>query len=309
MSTPLTPWTHLGIDIGGTKTHAALATAEEPTRPALSAKAGSANVQNVSREAAAAAIDEIAASLDAQDPQWRTGLERVAVGAGGVDTEQDAANLRDLLAERLRLEASLIDVVHDTRLIIAAAGHLTGISLILGTGSVAWGQNDDGRSARAGGWGYLLGDEGSAYWFGREAVREVLAAGERGEEEDPLIAEVLSAAGVSRPEELIAAFYENPSRTHWAGLARCVFEAERRESALAEGIIAEGLELMTDMVSAVADRLAIEGPVVCGGGLIQNQPGLAARLRESLEADGITPMEVLDVEPVVGALFLAAQKN
>ena len=66
-------------------------------------------------------------------------------------------------------------IVHDTQLILAAADVQDGIALISGTGSVAWGRTPDGRTARAGGWGYLLGDEGSGYWVGRQAVRHALS--------------------------------------------------------------------------------------------------------------------------------------
>jgi N-acetylglucosamine kinase-like BadF-type ATPase len=64
-----------------------------------------------------------------------------------------------------------VRVVHDAHLVLAAGGLDTGVALIAGTGSVAWGACPDGPDARAGGWGYLLGDEGSATALFREDTR------------------------------------------------------------------------------------------------------------------------------------------
>ena len=54
---------------------------------------------------------------------------------------------------------------------MAGIGHEPGVVIIAGTGSIAYGHNGQGQAARAGGWGYVLGDEGSGYWIGRHALR------------------------------------------------------------------------------------------------------------------------------------------
>ena len=110
-------------------------------------------------------LDAVLDLLAARDLTARD-VAAVCAGAAGVDTPDGAARLRDLLAQRL--PAAAIRVVHDSELILAAAGLDAGIAVIAGTGSVAWGRRDDGTAARAGGWGYLLGDEGSGYWVARE---------------------------------------------------------------------------------------------------------------------------------------------
>lgn len=297
----------LGLDIGGTKSLAALARAERPLEPLLVARAGSANVQNVSRDTARAALAEIADRLAEEEPGWREAVAAVAVGSGGVDTEKDARALSALVSEATGLDESLVSVVHDTRLILAAGGHDTGVGVILGTGSVAWGRNEQGETERSGGWGYLLGDEGSAYWFGREAVRAALGADEL-DEEDPIIPLMLEFTGVSEPQELIAEFYSDPSRTRWAQCARLVFTAREQGSERAAAILEAAVELVAESVTSVGDRLQLEGPIVFGGGLVQNQPLYAERLRERISVEGFTPIQVLDDEPVIGALRLAAKR-
>ncbi|MDR6892582.1 N-acetylglucosamine kinase [Falsarthrobacter nasiphocae] len=297
---------YLGIDIGGTKTSAVLASQDSPDTPHASARAGSANVQNVSREEAAAALASLASQLESASPGWAGRVGSVVIGAGGVDTPEDAARLASLASEQLGIPRGRFRVVHDTRLILAANHHDTGIGVILGTGSVAWGVTAEGRESRSGGWGYLLGDEGSAWWFGREAVRESLRAFES-EDDDALVPLVVDRAGVASAERLIGAFHEDPSRTRWAGLAPVVFEAAAAGSARAAAIIEGGVEAAADLIVSVADRLGSEGPVVCGGGLVQNQPSFASRLAERLAGEGLPEMQVLEREPVMGALYVASR--
>ena len=75
---------------------------------------------------------------------------------------------------------------------LAAQGLDAGIAVVAGTGSVAWGRREDGREARRGGWGHLLGDEGIGWWLGREAVRRCLARADAGLPVDDLDAAVLA---------------------------------------------------------------------------------------------------------------------
>jgi glucosamine kinase len=72
------------------------------------------------------------------------------------------------------LPAARVVVLHDARLVLAAAGQDEGVALIAGSGSVAYARDGRGREARAGGWGWLLGDVGSGAWMTREAAREVM---------------------------------------------------------------------------------------------------------------------------------------
>ncbi|WP_243635531.1 N-acetylglucosamine kinase [Kocuria tytonicola] len=156
----------VGLDIGGSHTRGVLF---RDGTPVLKARSGSANVQNVPAEQARACLVSVLSELRASP------ATPVVAGSGGVDTAHDAARLAGLIRSAGSLDPGTpVTAVHDTRLILAAGGHTTGIALIAGTGSVAWGVDASGREVRAGGWGYLLGDEGSGYWIGREAVRRVL---------------------------------------------------------------------------------------------------------------------------------------
>ncbi|MBP3044477.1 ATPase [Arthrobacter jiangjiafuii] len=286
----------IGLDIGGTKTHGLLL---QHGTAAAEAVAGSANVQNVSPAQAAANLAEIFAALGAG------AVERVIAGSGGIDTDDDAAALRALIAEQV--PGAVIDVIHDTRLILAAGESPAGIAVIAGTGSVAWGQAPDGREARSGGWGYLLGDEGSGYWIAREAVRRTLRRMNLGLEPDPLAAALLPACSVRAPEELISLFHAPATgRRYWAGKAGIVFEAADAGSAAAAEIIEAASRHLAGLAADTARLLGITGPVVIGGGLGVNQPLLQAQLRQDLERAGLADIRFLTQDPVYGVRYLTA---
>ena len=312
----------VGLDIGGSHTRGVLFRDGTPVREARS---GSANVQNVPAEQARACLVSVLSELGASP------AAPVVAGSGGVDTAHDAARLAGLIRSAGSLDPGTpVTAVHDTRLILAAGGHTTGIALIAGTGSVAWGVDASGREVRAGGWGYLLGDEGSGYWIGREAVRRVLrlsqqadaaertapegpttvpstggpdrAASSAGCEAGALTRAVLEHAGVAEPADLTGAFHDRPDRTHWAGLARPVCELATSGDAVASELVAAAAGHLAELVLTVARAMDEPLPVVVGGGLTGSVVG--DRVAQLLRQHGLS-VTLLDREPVLGAPLLA----
>ncbi|WP_105032803.1 N-acetylglucosamine kinase [Arthrobacter ruber] len=288
----------VGLDIGGSKTHGALWRNGDLV---AEARAGSANVQNVTADEAARSLRELFGELLPDDAARSIG--RVVAGSGGVDTGADADRLRALIAPHA--PGALIEVIHDTRLILAAGGARTGIAVIAGTGSVAWGVTADGREARSGGWGYLLGDEGSGYWVAREAVRRALHRHDVGLLPDTLDAAVLALNAVTTPTELIGLFHSGTGRTYWAAQSRAVFDAARDGHGDAAAILDRAADDITRLVLDVASVIGVPGPVVLGGGLATHQPDLQSRLRDRLAAAGTDDVVFLAGDPVMGVRFLA----
>jgi len=286
----------IGLDIGGTTTHGLRA---EDGHPAREAVGGSANVQNVSPEEASRALAGVLGELGASS------ADVVVAGAGGVDTPADAEALRTLIAPHTG--AARIVVVHDTRLVLAAGGCSTGIAVIAGTGSAAWGAAADGREARAGGWGHLLGDEGSGYWLGRELVRRALARLDDGLRPDALDRAVLAHCGLAEPGALIERFHGGTDRGFWAGLSRVAFEAAAHDDD-ARQLVDRAAGALADLAATVSGRLDLTGPVVVGGGLARHQPLLRHRLQEAAAARGLGELRVLDRDPVHGAPALADRR-
>ena len=102
----------------------------------------------------------------------------ICLGIAGVDRPDDARVVREIM-KRIGYKAKVL-VVNDALVALeAGAPDQPGVVVIAGTGSIAYGRNEQNQAARAGGWGYMLGDEGSGYWIGRAALRAVLREADR----------------------------------------------------------------------------------------------------------------------------------
>jgi N-acetylglucosamine kinase-like BadF-type ATPase len=279
----------LGLDIGGSRTRARLA---EGGRTVAEAAAGSASLTAVGEPAAAAALDQVLVELG------RPAVAAAVAGAAGCDTPDAQRRMRSLLAGVV--PGAAVEVVHDTRLVLAAAGLYAGIALIAGTGSIAYGVARGGAEARAGGWGHLLGDEGSGYWVVREAVRWVLAEHDRGAPPGPLARRLLEATGVAEPLTLTAHLHRHREPARWAEFSHVVLEAD-------PGLVAAAAAELARAAATVARRLRLpEGPVVLAGGLLLGEPALAAAVTDALGAalPGATVRRASE-EAVAGAVHLA----
>lgn len=288
----------IGLDIGGTKTRGVrfedgVAVADQ--------SAGSSNVQNVSREEAALNLADLFSRIGGGQ------VSHVYAGAGGIDTDDDAAALAALIEPHV--PGAKITVVHDSRLLLAAGGAATGVAVIAGTGSAAWGRNSLGEEARAGGWGYLLGDEGSGYWLGREAVRHSLRRMNQGLPVDELTTALLASCGVDHPNRLIALFHSPATgRRYWAQQARLVVDAAAAGHEGSRQLLDQAGKDLAALAGQSLRRLGINGPVILGSGLGMNVVRLQVAFRKYLAADGITDVRVLDQDPVFGVLKLVADR-
>ncbi|QCB96819.1 ATPase [Arthrobacter sp. PAMC25564] len=289
----------IGLDIGGTKTRGVRF---EDGTPVADESVGSSNVQNVSREEAARNLEELFARIGGG------AVAQVYAGAGGIDTDDDAAALAALIAPLV--PGARITVVHDSRLLLAAGGASTGVAVIAGTGSAAWGRNSLGEEARAGGWGYLLGDEGSGYWLGREAVRHSLRRMNQGHEPDELTTALLASCGVADPNKLIALFHSpETGRRYWAERGRLVVDAADAGHAASRGLVDQAGRDLAALAEQAVRKLGIDGPVILGSGLGMNVPRLQESFRAALAAAGITDVRVLAQDPVFGVLQLVAEQG
>ncbi|HEY4026848.1 MAG TPA: BadF/BadG/BcrA/BcrD ATPase family protein [Candidatus Dormibacteraeota bacterium] len=298
--------TVLGLDIGGSRTRACLS---RDGRVVGQATAGSASLTAAGAGRAGAILEQVVRELGSP------AVTAAVAGAAGCDTAPSRRRMRELL--RPLLPGADVEVVHDARLVLAAAGLDAGIVLIAGTGSVAWGSSADGEEARAGGWGHLLGDEGSGHWVVREAIRRVLAAHDRGESPGPLARRLLEATGVDDPLELTAHFHVHREPERWAAFSQMALEA-------GEGLVEATAAELAGQAATVAGRLlaevrvpqdsaalrrwipALPGPVVLAGGMLLGEPALEAAVRTAL-GTALPGAEVVraEAEPVAGAVRLA----
>ncbi len=196
----------LGIDVGGSKTVCLLADDDE--RVLAEGREEGANLQG----AGELALEKVLHSVMEKTLEG-TGVfpSAICLGIAGVDRASDEAVVRSIMS-RIGYKARIL-VVNDALIALqAGVGDAAGIVIVSGTGSIAYGRNDQGEASRAGGWGYVLGDEGSGYWIGRLALRAVVRhADGRGRATEPDAAaarafrrrarERVDSQGVSRRSE------------------------------------------------------------------------------------------------------------
>ena len=220
--------------------------------------------------------------------------------AGAAGAEVPAARLRlEAVLER-RLPDARLCIVHDTRLVLAAAGLDSGIALIAGTGAVAYARSTDGREAQRGGWGWMLGDEGSGVWIAREAARLLMMRTEKGVARGELGDALLAATRADEAQQLLGVLHAMHEPREWAALAQVVFDTATDDRGSADIIRRAAVELTRLVVPL---RPLVDGPVVLAGGLLLNQPLLEAAVREHV------PMRCVRLEQpaVEGAVRLAAE--
>ena len=276
----------LGLDIGGTSSRARLS---EDGHTVAEATAGGANVTSVDPKLVEERLTELIGRLGSPRPT------ACCAGAAGSEFPEGRRRLEDLLARLL--PGTRVLVVHDARLILAAAGVETGIALIAGTGSVAYGRDAAGAEARVGGWGWLLGDEGGGAWIVREAVRELMRRRDAGEPAGPLGEAMLSATSTKDVLELAGLLQGDLQAAHWAAHARVVMGSADPAAAQIRGRAADALAALVEQVRA---RLSIAGPVVMAGGMLRTFPVLQAAVGERA-GESI----LLAEEPVAGAVRIA----
>ena len=297
----------IGIDAGGTKTVCLLA--DEQGNIVASARAGGANLQAVGElevEKVLHRVMEEAIGNRAVVPA------AICLGMAGVDRHDDFAIVSAIM-RRIGHKARIV-VVNDALVALeAGAPGQPGIVVISGTGSISYGRNAKGEAARAGGWGYVLGDEGSGYWIGRAALRAVLRQADRRGTDTVLTDLLLKHFGVSAPPELIHEVYNKDLKPSAIGaLATCVQSAFSQGDAVAIGILRGAANELEMFALSVARRLELIGQsfvFILAGGIFRAVPWLEQELERRLPvaAPG-SWVRLLDREPAIGAVTLALQE-
>ncbi len=234
-------------------------------------------------------------------------------GTAGVDRAADRRPFADLMREaallpiNARLEAS-----NDAEpALVGALGDTEGILLIAGTGSIAFGRTRSGTSVRSGGWGHLLGDEGSAFAIAFEALKRGLRAHEGRDISSSLLDDALAYFQLAEPSDLVPFIYEGLDKTRIAKFARIVCARRDSGDKLASAILDEAEAALESLVRSVYARIGAElsrKRIAFRGGLIEGdrqlREGLVRRLAVSLP-------ELAVVEPVAdaasGACILARE--
>ncbi|MFJ3583761.1 N-acetylglucosamine kinase [Streptomyces sp. NPDC090127] len=292
----------LGIDAGGTRTRARLADAA--TGEVLAEGAGGpGNALSVARDAL---VRNLARALRDAVPDGRVGaVGSVVAGFAGGGPGGGVTNARGALLEalaRVGAAPALVEVLGDADIAFAAGpgAPADGLVLIAGTGATA-ARVERRRAVRAvDGDGWLLGDAGSGFWLGREALRAVLRALDGRGPATALAGPVGEWCGGLTKEAVVGyGFGGHPVRL--AALSPLVVDAERAGDEVAHTLLDRAADELAATVRALAPRPG--EPLVVTGGLTGPEGPLLARLADRVAEWGLTPAPVPD--GVGGAVALA----
>jgi N-acetylmuramic acid 6-phosphate etherase len=306
---PAYPELVLGIDGGGSHTLAYLADAQAGGRVLGRGEAGPSNIQSVGVERALQALDDAIARAFSAAGKPRGKLGAAALGLAGVDRAEAAAVVRDWAA-RVQLSERL-EIANDATLLLAAGTpEGWGLAVIAGTGSIAFGRTPDGRFDRSGGWGYLLGDEGSAYGLALAGVRAVARAADGCAPPTRLTSAILAAMGLAEPLQMIHVVYQGIwDRARIATLAPLVLRLADQGDTVARAIVGHEANEIANTAAAVVKKLNLPAervPVAITGGALLKGESYRQQFLDALRVAGVNPEPVALVdEPAQGAVRIA----
>lgn len=296
-----------GVDGGGSKTRTVVA--DETGRvlgtadgPASAVRAGAPGGADYAADVVAAGVRDALAAAGLADAR----VQALVAGVAGTGREPERASLWQALAAREVAEE--VSVVPDAAIALDDAfGDGPGVLLIAGTGSVAFARGPDGTFARTGGWGPVLGDEGSGGWLGRRALNMAVASSDGREPETALLNALLAALELDEPAGLIA-WAARAKPVDFAALAPVVGRVAAGGDLRANSLLTLAVEELAIHVRTLARRLFADEraavPVALAGGLLGRGGGvLRKRLEQRLRT--AVPGAVLRqeaVEPARGAV-------
>ncbi len=268
---------------------------------------GPLNPNGASYEQVAATVREAVAGMKKM-PGGLLGCVCLQVGFAGASNPSARKLLEGAIREEGFLGELRLSGDHETML-YGAVGR-EGAVLISGTGSVALGRNGKGETFRCGGWGYLIGDEGSGYAIGRDILKAVAKANDGCGPQTCLTDQVFTTLGISGMGELIRFVYDpNSDKSRIASLAPLLVEALVKGDETANAIAGRAAEELALLAATVISRLSLEAESIAFSGSILTQ---MASVHQKVEAELKSRFPLLSfIEPrqdaAVGAAAMALE--
>ncbi|MCU1284573.1 MAG: ATPase BadF/BadG/BcrA/BcrD type [Acidobacteriales bacterium] len=295
---------YLGIDAGGSKTECAVADEHDVLARFTGATC---KIQRVGVETATATLRSVVQSALSAATIPATDIDRACIGISGASQRSVVDWSKQTLAS---LIPGQITVVGDNVIAHESAFHGgAGVLLIAGTGSIAYGRNEKGEVARAGGWGPVVSDEGSGDWIGRTAINAALRSLDRGQR-SALVATVLEAWKASSYDDIVRLSNGSPPPDFAALFPRVLAAADGGDASALEVLNAAGTELarlaLAVMQKLWPDDKSAPVQVAAAGGVLTNSPQIREAVHRGMRAE--RPRAAIGnqiVDPIIGALYLA----
>ncbi len=269
----------LGIEGGGTRTTWVLIDESHREVVVRKGEVGPGNILLLSDRA----LSELIRSI--HDKIATLPVKAIGSTFAGVQRGPEKARVRRVL-EKFWPDAKQIEVVEDTRSALAAAhGNGEGICIIAGTGSNVIARKN-GRIQKAGGWGHLFSDHGSAYDIARSGLEAVYEHYDRTGEVAALGQIFLRVTAQNSLEELVGWMMAHTGKTEVAALAPCVFDTARKGDKLAVAVLRQGAESLARRVLYLARRLKWNNPPIgLFGGLFTKSTEYAALVKRLIRKE------------------------
>jgi glucosamine kinase len=302
---------YLGIDGGGSKTSCLIG---DESSVLGAGTGGPSNVVRVgeaqARESLTTAIRQACRVANLEPSQ----ISSVCVGLAGAARPEISELVTGIISEIVsgKIKPAEITVVGDMVIALEAAfGSGPGVIVIAGTGSIAYGRNAQGQTARAGGWGFAISDEGSGHWIGRTAVAAAIGARDEDPGQNvPLIQILLKSWRLETIEQLVPAANATPP-PDFAALFPLVLSLADSGDRIARDVLTQAGAHLATLAATLLRRLFPNSeavPVAMSGGVFAS----AALVRQVFynTLSSTHPNASLNtsvIEPVRGALELARQ--
>ncbi len=300
----------IGIDGGGTKTIGVLL---EDSGKVLGRVVGeSSNFQVIGGEKLGQVIKKVVDGLKKEAKVEVQRIDHLFAGLAGAGRSADRNAISEVFSALHLANSFTVDSDAAAALGGAFAGG-PGVILISGTGAICFGKDESGNLVRCSGWGYLLGDEGSGYFIGQQAVIAALKDLDGRGPQTTLRKAIEERYKLANIDLIISQIYSGKiDRTEIASIAPVVFEEADNGDSLAQSIIATAGRELGKVVAAVAKKLGKQNDTVSialvGSVFKQRDKLLPFMQEESLrvaaQANFIDPL----FDPAIGSAILALQK-
>lgn len=292
----------LGIDGGGTKTLCAVG---DGNTVLGTGSGGGSNVIRLGEAMARESLHSAILSACQSGGVDRSKIERTCIGVAGASVPQVRDAVRRFISEVVPGE---VLVVGDNEVALEAAfSGAPGVIVASGTGSIAFGRNEQGKTARAGGHGFAISDEGSGHWIGHAAVAAAMRAFDR-DQDTQLHCYINDAFQVDTREQVVKAANATPP-PNFARLFPVVVQAADEGDAVASEVLARAGEELAELAAIVIGKLwPIEASVRVGmvGGVFQNSDAVRRSFCDTMKRQcPEAEINMSVAEPVAGALSLA----
>lgn len=296
----------IGIDGGGTKTLAYIGNSNGKIITSFSS--GPSNYQSIGIDRAKQSLTEVISQLCKHVGISIEDLELLSLGMAGVDRQQDKTILTKLIRS-IGVKSDIIlnnDVVCE---LVGANGKSHGIITISGTGSISYGIDTKGKTVRVGGWGHILGDEGSGYDIGKNALKAIFRSYDKRDKETILTEKVLDFLNLNKVDEIIGYVYNNKlTKEHIARIAPLVIKGASENDAVSIRILDNAVDCLVEITQAVINQLEFKETInlTYGGGILNKSEYILSRFKEKIH---LRNANVQITKPLyngaIGALLIA----